>query len=126
KERVNGVEHEDSVAVNCFVGDSLLDFLASRKAMLDAMDSTRPNDAVSDRKEQVVAIIESEPLPGQLDMIRIPTILSNQCTSKFTRDILNPGSGFGKIRAFVHTHPFKVGDVVTCPDTDPNAPPARL
>jgi len=126
KERVNGVEHEDSVAVNCAVGDSLLDYLVSRRAFLDAMDSTRPNDAVSNRKEQVVALIESEPLPGRLDAVRIPTTMTNQCKSEFNRDIITPSMGFGKIRAFIHTHPFKVGDVVTCPNSNPNAPTKTL
>ena len=54
KERVNGVEREDSVAVNCSVGDSLLDFLAARKAFMDAMDSSRATEYWRNRREQAL------------------------------------------------------------------------
>lgn len=126
KERVNGVEHEDSVAVNCSVGDSLMDNLPFRQAIMDAMDSAQTSAPVTQRKERVVAVVESEPLPGTLDAVWIPTPNSNQCSANFPLDIITPSNGFGKIRAWIHIHPFKVRDQVVCPSDNPSDPPKFL
>lgn len=109
KERVNGVEREDSVAVNCFVGDSLMDFLAARRRYMDALDSTLANG-----KEYNFAIVEDN---GQLNVVWLPSSSANLCGSGFPA--LSPGSGFGKIRAYVHTHPARPGEPITCPGAGP-------
>lgn len=111
KERVNGVEQSDSVAINCFSGDSLMDFLEARRAYMDIMDSSHADAAYqSDRREHVLAIVEDS--LGVLHAVQIPTTSADQCSSSYTS--LSPGDGFGKIRAYVHTHPYKPYEFIQC------------
>lgn len=116
KERVNGVEREDSVAVNCALGDSLLDFAVSRRAYLDAVAATNasaPNP--NDRVERVFAIVEYPGPPAYLDAFLVATSVANRCEAIWVGAI-TPNTGVGKVRAYVHTHPTSQGvTVFTCP-----------
>lgn len=114
KERINGVEREDSVAINCFSGDSLLDFLAGRKAFMDALNSSHPTDYWKNRKEQAFAIVEVTNLPGHFEVIQLPDPGADACSmhlTEVTPDMI-PGR---KIRAYVHIHPGKLGEWDWCP-----------
>ena len=116
KERVNGVEREDSVAINCFSGDSLLDFVASRKRFLDAVDSARVGDATpTNRKEFVFAIVRDPGPPSHLSVLWIKSPGADQCTSPWDAGDLNPVYGYGQVVAIVHVHPDYPNEIITCP-----------
>ena len=116
KERVNGVEREDSVAINCAVNDSLMDFPAGRKAFMDALDSAKVHSEWWQRKERGFAIVEVTSQPGHFEVVWLPDPDATMCRTNLTR--LTPNNIPGrKLRAYVHIHPFEAFTQATCLDS---------
>ena len=117
KERVNGIDREDSVAVNCLTGDPILDNIMARMASADAVKATNPLGPPSNRIEKVFAIILYTGPPSYYDAVQVTTSLADRCMSKW--DAISPtfvGPG-GRVVAYVHTHPTTANvTTYTCPN----------
>lgn len=116
KERVNGVEREDSVAINCYAADSLLNFLAGRKRFMDAVDSSKAADSVMTNRREFVFAIMRDPYTHALSVMWIDSPNKNTCSSPFGAMAIDPQYGFGTVLAIVHVHPDRPGEVITCPN----------
>ena len=119
--RVNGVEHSDSVAIECAL-DSILDASSPRSTMrlINAIgDGTNPNPAV--RTEQNMAIARDNST-GAMVALQITANSTDQCSSRF--NLVNPAApsvqGY-TIMAYVHTHPQYLGEKYPCPNPTTHA-----
>ena len=121
--RVNGLQHTDSVCVQCLVNDTathlpdtILNSQAVRTAMLQLADSTHGHDAnLNNRTEQVAAVLRNR-LNGQFTVYIFIQTQSDRCFSQWNP--LNPAAlGDDSVVAYIHTHPVDSGEVYTCPDT---------
>lgn len=116
--RVNGVEHSDSVAIECALGDSLLDAPEPRAAMkrINAVgDGTNSNPLVRTEQDLLIA---RDNATGQMVTWPIVPIWTNQCKSGFN-PIDPASSGFQgyTILAYVHTHPQYLNGKYPCSPT---------
>ena len=121
--RVNGIQHTDSVCVQCSVNDpqagladSILNLQAVRTAMLRLADSTNGHDPNPDlRREQVAAVLR-DPITGRITVITQIQNSSTTCTSSWQPITPTFAQGLVVI-AYIHTHPIVAGERIRCDST---------
>jgi hypothetical protein len=121
--RVNGLQHADSVCVQCSVidpqaglPDSILNLQAVRTAMLQMADSSNGHDSNPDLRREQVAVVLRDTTDGRLLVVTHLQDSSSQCLSHWRP--LTPDFTQGMtVIAYVHTHPIVNGERIRCDST---------